>query len=57
MNETEHLTAYELRLAATAITMWESEFGIASDDWTEEFALRDKLERMAATLDAEETDQ
>lgn len=57
MNETEHLTAYELRLAATAITMWESDFNIASDDWTEEFALRDKLERMAATLDAEETDQ
>ena len=49
----EQLTADELRLAATAIDMWESEYSVG-DDWTEEHAVRDKLLRMADALDAEE---
>lgn len=51
MSDPDRLTADELRTCATAIEMWESEFNVG-DDWSEEFALRDKLLRMADALDA-----
>lgn len=52
--EPEYLTADELRTCAAAIDMWESEFRVSGDDWSEEHVLRDKLLRMAAALDTEE---
>lgn len=52
--EPEYLTADELRTCAAAIDMWESEFRVSGDDWSEELVLRDKLLRMAAALDTEE---
>ena len=52
----EQLTADELRTCVVAIGMWESEFnfGDRPDFWSKQFALIDKLRRMATALDGEE---
>ena len=52
----EQLTADELRICVVAIGMWESEFnfGDRPDFWSKQFALIDKLRRMATALDGEE---
>lgn len=47
----ENLTREEIELCLTALSRWEQEFRVSSDNWKDVDLLEEKLERMKSTFD------